>query len=439
MAPAGEDTAGMAETRSNVEESRSLAPFLVIWIGQAFSIVGSMVAHFGLIWWVTDLTGSATVLASATLFGSIPTIVLGPIAGAYIDRWDRRITMIVADGIVALASLGLAYFFWAGAMQIWLLIAVVFIRAMAQSFHDPAMTASTTLMVPEKHLTRVAGLNQTMFGALQIFGPLLGALALAKLSLASIMLIDVATALLAIVPLLFAHVPQPKREELETGEGAAKPSILLDVREGLRFVRQRQGLFAVLMVAALLNFTVTPFNTLLPLLIRDHFGGGATELGWLESAVGVGMLVGGITLSVWGGFRKRIYNLLTGILVVGACLLLTSVAPPTMLWLAIAAAGVLGFVLPIVNGSLQALMQSTVPPELQGRVFTMTRTLSMIASPVGTAISGPAADWVGVTPVLITGASLELVVSISTLFNRAVLTIEDSLKAAPAATEGGLG
>jgi DHA3 family macrolide efflux protein-like MFS transporter len=156
-----------------------MIPFFTIWAGQAFSLVGSQVVQFALVWWLTQLTGSATVLATASLVALLPEIVLSPIAGAYVDRWNRRIVMIVADGLIALASLWLAYLFWIGATQVWHVYVILAIRAVGGSFHWPAMQASTSLMVPKEQLTRVAGLNQTLKGVLNIACPPLGALLLA--------------------------------------------------------------------------------------------------------------------------------------------------------------------------------------------------------------------------------------------------------------------
>ena len=135
-------------------------PFLTVWAGQAFSLVGSKVAQFALVWWLTEMTGSATVLATATLVALIPEILLSPLAGVYVDRWNRRVVMLVADGLVALAALWLAYQFKIGTVQVWHVYAIMFVRSVAGSFHWPAMQASTSLMVPKEQLSRVAGLNQ---------------------------------------------------------------------------------------------------------------------------------------------------------------------------------------------------------------------------------------------------------------------------------------
>jgi DHA3 family macrolide efflux protein-like MFS transporter len=253
------------------QQTSSLAPFFVIWTGQAFSLIGSSVAQFALVWWLTRLTGSATVLATATMAAMVPGIVLGPIAGAYVDRWNRRMVMIVADGVMALVALWLAYLFWTGTMQVWHVYVIMFVRSLGGSFHWPAMQASTSLMVPKEHLTRVAGLNQMMHGAMNIVSPPLGALLMSLLPLHGIMMIDVSTALVAISPLFFVHVPQPNGGRLPSNQAASggKMSIWTDVVDGLRYVRDWRGMQILLGMAMIINFLLTPGGSLLPLLVTN--------------------------------------------------------------------------------------------------------------------------------------------------------------------------
>ena len=157
--------------------------FFAIWTGQAFSLLGSMLVQFALVWWLTQTTGSATVLAMATLVAVLPGIVIGPFAGALVDRWNRRLIMIVADSLIALVTLWLIYLYATGRMQVWQVYVAMFLRAALGGFHWPAMQSSTSLMVPKEHLARVAGLNQTMMGVMNIISPPLGALLLSVLPL----------------------------------------------------------------------------------------------------------------------------------------------------------------------------------------------------------------------------------------------------------------
>jgi DHA3 family macrolide efflux protein-like MFS transporter len=406
----------------------TLPSFFVIWTGQAFSLIGSSVAQFALVWWLTQLTGSATVLATATMAALVPGIILGPLAGAYVDRWNRRTVMIVADGLVALAALWLAYMFWSGAMQPWHVYVIVLIRAIGGTFHWPAMQASTSLMVPKEHLTRVAGLNQTMNGVINITAPPLGALLLALLPLHGIMLLDVGTALLAISTLLLVHVPQPQRLLAASGAGPGangqKTSIWVDVREGLRYVWHWPGVLAVLVMAVLINFLLAPTGALLPLLVTKYFHGQAPQLAGLESAWGIGVILGGLSLSVWGGFKRRVYTSLLALALMGLGFITIGFTPATAFWLAVVGNLVAGFMNPLVNGPLFAILQTTVAPEMQGRVFTVIGSLSSAMTPLSLAIAGPVADVVGVRPWFVMGGVLCVLMGLGACFVPVIVNLE---------------
>jgi DHA3 family macrolide efflux protein-like MFS transporter len=356
--------------------------FFTIWTGQQLSLVGSSAAQFALVWWLTMTTGSATVLATATTVALIPQILLGPLAGAYVDRWNRRLVMLIADSFIALVSLWLAYLFWSGSMQVWHVYIVMLARSLGGVFHWPAMAASTTLMVPERHLTRIAGINQTMNGLLTIVGPPLGALLLALIPLHGVMLVDVGTALFAVVPLLFIAIPQPVRSQ---ASGPKKASIWVDMREGFRYLWGWSGAMALIGGALIFKVALTPAFSLLPLLVRKHFGGGAAQLSLLESVIGVGILLGGLTLSAWGGFKRKVYTMLMGLIGVGIGILVLGLTPGHLFFIALGSMFFVGLMIPLTDGPLMAIFQSTVAPEMQGRVFALLGSLTSISAPLGLA------------------------------------------------------
>lgn len=412
--------------------SRWKVPFFSIWAGQSLSLVGSQIAQFALVWWLTELTGSATVLATASLVAMFPMIVFGPFAGALVDRWNRRLVMIAADGAVALASLWLAAMFWSGAVEVWHVYLIMFIRSLGGSFHWPAMQASTTLMVPGQHLTRVAGLNQTLNGALNIVGPPLGALAMALLPLSGVMMIDVATALLAIVPLLFIPIPQPQRTSSEAA-GASRLPLWSDVRQAVRYLAGWPGMLALIGAAMVIKVALTPAFSLLPLLIKQHFAGDAALLSLMEAVFGVGVVAGGLLLSVWGGFRRRIKTLLVGLLVLGGGLLAVGLTPAWAVGLALAAILVVGLSIPLIDGSLYAIMQANVEPAMQGRVFMLMASLISLTSPVGLAIAGPISDLVGLQVWYLVAGALCGAIGLASFFWPMLLNIEENGHATPAA------
>ncbi|MFC2095676.1 MFS transporter [Candidatus Bipolaricaulota bacterium] len=369
------------------------APFFTIWTGQQLSIIGSRAAQFALVWWLTLETGSATVLATASLVALAPQILLGPFVGALIDRWNRRVVMIVADSFIALAGLWLAFMFWSGTMEVWHIYVIMLARSLGGCFHWPAMSASTALMVPKKHYTRISGLNQTIQGVLSLLGAPLGALLISLMPLHGVMLFDVATAAFAVIPLLFVFVPQPKQEHVDSIKAS---SFLANARDGLRFILHWPGMLILLAGASIVKIALMPAFSLISLLVKDHFGGGATEYSMFSVAIGVGTILGGLALSAWGGFRKRVYTILLGVVGVGVACLLLGLTPANMFWLALASVFLIGLTISMIDGPIAAIMQATVPPEMQGRVFGLVMSLSSVATPIGLAIAGPVGDAMGI-------------------------------------------
>ena len=397
--------------------------FLAMWGGQAFSLVGSSLVGFALIWWLTDTTGSATILALAAIANMLPTVLLGPVAGALVDRWSRRWVLIVSDGLIATLTGMLALLFWLGEVRVWHVLAILFARSLGDAFQNPAVRASTSLMVPADQLTRVAGMNAALQGAIRFVSPSMGALLLAALHIQGTLAIDVITAMLAIAPLLVVSIPQPKRE-VRPGR---KPSVTREMAEGLRYVWGARGLFLLFGTATAAMFFLASPLSLVPLLVTRHFGGGALELGWMQSAYGLGYILGGTALSLWGGLRRRIATSLLGTVGISAALIVLGSAPPDAFWLGVGAWFAFGLALPVATGPLHAIYQSAVPPEMQGRFFTLNRSVINVASPLGLAIGGPLADAVGVRALFIVGGAATLVVALVRAITPAIRALDGEM------------
>ena len=411
-----------------------MRPFFAIWTGQAFSLFGSALVQFALVWWLAENTGSATVLAAATMMALLPQVLAGPFAGALVDRWSRRLVLIGADGASAVVVAVLGVLFALNGVHLWHVYTAIFVRAVAGAFHWPAMQATTSLMVSDDHLSRVAGLNQALQGLAAIVAPPLGALLLGSSSLQAVLAIDVATAAMAIVPLLAVVVPQPAPSD--TG-GAAQSTVLDDVRQGFRFLLGWRGMMLVVGIAMAVNLLLHPALSLQPLLVADHFGGGALELAWFQSAFGLGYVGGGIALSAWGGFKRRAVTGLLALALSGCGFALVGLTPATAFGLAVGAIFLAGFMIVIVNGSVFAMLQAIVPSEVQGRVFTVVASGSGIMAPLGLAIAGPVADALGVRVWFAAAGGVMLAIGIGGLFVPSIINIENrppvsaSLRAQP--------
>lgn len=408
----------MSEPTAKQPQTKWQTRFFTIWIGQAFSMLGSHLAGFAFVWYLTQETGSATVLAVGSLMSMLPSVIVSPFAGALVDRWNRKAVMIVFDSITALFTLLLAILFFVDSVQIWHIYLVMFIRSTCGQFQWAAMTASTSLMVPKKQLSRVAGANQTLQGIMNIIAPAVGAFLINLMPTQGILLIDIGTAALAVIPLLFFTIPQPVRA---AGDGAStgaplKTSVWQDLVEGWKYTSSWPALMGVILIAMLVNFLINPAFSLLPLMVTEHFGKGAYELGLVDSVFGIGMIAGGLVLSAWGGFKNRALTFLSALTLSGVGVLVVGLAPSNLFLLAVVGIALFGFLNPIVNGPLFAVIQENVEPEIQGRVFSFLLAGASLASPLGLAIAGPVSDATSTQFWFIVGGSLTIVLGIISLF-----------------------
>jgi DHA3 family macrolide efflux protein-like MFS transporter len=412
---------------TSTNQPERMTPFLVLWTGQALSILGSMAVQFALIWWLTQETGSAAVLAMAALLGLLPTVALGPVIGVLVDRWDRKRIMLAADGMVALASLVLAFLYYSGGATIEIVFLILFLRGLGGAFHAPAMLASTSLMVPVEHLARIQGLNQMLQGGINIVSAPLGAFLLGLLPMTGVMLVDVGTALFAIVPLVFIRVPRPSRAAGAALEAAS--SIWSEMIAGARYLLERRGHMSLVVMAALINMCLVPAFSLLPLLVSGELGGDALQLGWITSAFGIGTIVGGIALGIWGGTRRRILTVLPALIGVGISVVALGLAPAYAS--AIAAMLLVGLIVPFANGPIQAILQATIAADYQGRTFTLMGSLAGLTMPLGLLLAAPIAEMVGVRAWYLAGGLTCIAMGIAGFFLPSLMRIEEPPAGAP--------
>jgi MFS transporter, DHA3 family, macrolide efflux protein len=393
--------------------------FFTIWTGQALSLIGSALTQFVLLWWITKTTQSANALAIAGVMALLPQAILGPLGGTLADRWPRRVIMIVADAITAACMIVLVLLFANGSIQLWHVYTLMFIRSSMQAFQSPAAAASTAMLVPKDWLPRVAGMNQSLQGVMTIAAAPLGALALAFLPLQGALMIDVVTAVLGIVPLFFLAIPQPKRDRDQP------TSVWMDFREGVRFVWSRPGLVMLYGLLGLVVLVVMPTFSLTPLLVTQHFKGGVNQIALMEGFAGAGIIAGGVLITVWAGFKRRIVTVLISFVVSCGTVALTALAPGDGLWLAVVWWTISGLTFSTGNAPMMAILQMVVPPEMQGRALSLMSTVMGVAGPIGLAIAGPIGEAVGVRGVFIGGGALAAVVCALGLLSKRLRQIED--------------
>jgi DHA3 family macrolide efflux protein-like MFS transporter len=343
-----------------------------------------------LIWYLTIQTGSATVLAIASVAAIVPQIILTPIAGVYADRWRRRRVMIAADALIAASTFCLIILFALGYAEIWHIFVVMFARACFAAFHWPASQATTAMLVPEEHLTRVAGMNQSMMGFANILAPPLAAILIAILPIEQVLAFDILTASFAIIPLLFIRFPEPAPR---TGP---RQRILLDLKDAFAYFRGWRGALTMMSMFMAVNMLITPAFNLMPILVVNTFHGGVIDYATLEVVAGIGMIAGGIALSIWGGTKRKIVTVMSCTFLAGVGITMLALVPNDGFLIVLGLVLFIGLMMPMLNGSLNSLLQTCIPKGMQGRVFALMASMSVGAAPIGMAFAGPIADSIGI-------------------------------------------
>jgi len=368
------------ELQANQTTFRS---YLFFWSGQLVSLLGSSIVQFVLIWWITLETGSALFLALASFLGLVPMVILGPLTGVFADRVNRKGLIFTADLLQALATLVLIVMFWFGMSSIWLVLTLLTARGVFQAFHLPTTQAIVPSMVPADKLSRMNGLSYLFTGAVSLVGPVLGAVLLSFWVISQVLWIDVATFLVAVVPLLIVRIPSVRSKQV-----VRDSSFKTDLKEGFGFIRATRGFLPLLMLSTLLNFLLTPVITLMPYFVKfDHLGG-VEDLALVVAAFQGGILAGGLLMTVIRGFKRKMVAAAAAIYVVFLGYAVVALTPAGMFWFMAIGCVLMTLCIPVANVSTQTIFQTVVPLKMQGRVNAVVSALASAATPAGMILSG---------------------------------------------------
>jgi len=366
-----------------VKPASGLRTFSTIWFGQFVSTIGSGLTGFAVGVWIYQTTGSVTDFALSNVFYLVPFIALGPVAGALVDRWDRRWVMIIADAGQALGTLAIALLYWTGHLQVWHIYITIATSSILGAFQRPAYSASVTLLVPKEQLGRAGGMGQLKDAVSGLVTPTLAGFLVVAFGLTGVILIDFATFLFAVTTLLLVRIPSP-----EPSSEIKQRNLRQDIAFGVKHIVARPGLFGLLVIYAFLNLFTNAAGVLTAPMVLSFAP--ASVLGIVSSVGGAGLLTGGLLMSLWGGPKRLIHGALGMIFLTGLGFIITGLRPSAVF---IATGTFLRmFAFAVMAASAGALWQRKVAPDLQGRVFATRFMISASIEPLAHASIGPLVD-----------------------------------------------
>ncbi|MGK7947546.1 MAG: MFS transporter [Xenococcaceae cyanobacterium] len=366
--------------------------FFLVWIGQVISLFGSKLTEFALGFWILEQTyketGTITQFALTVLFIYLPKVIVSPLAGVLIDRWNRRYAMILSDLMSGIVTVTLLLVVWSGQLEIWHIYLAIIVTSIFNAFQLPAYTAAIAQLVPKQNLSQANGMVQASSAIAKIAAPVSAGLLLQVVHLKGILLIDFMTFLVALISLSLVKFPELKRRKRK--QTKIFHQLFSETQSSWHYVAVRLGLRNLLIFIAVSYFTTGMLEVVLwPLLYESN---STEEMGIVLSIGGCGMLLGSIAISLWKGSQDRVKTILCFVAFQGviACLAGMRIS------LAVLAAGIFAYLfsLPIIVSCNQAIWQSKVPPRLQGRIFALQQTTERSLSIAAYLLAGPLVDRV---------------------------------------------
>jgi len=385
--------------------SQSFKNYLFFWSGQLFSMLGSTIVQFVIIWWITIETKDPTIISVAAFFSFLPQFIFGPLAGVFADRWNRKILIGLSDFFQAITTFSLVILFFFDIQDIWMIILINSFRGLFQGFHWPAVNAIIPLMIPKEHLSRMNAINYIFTGLVTTMGPVIAGTFLLILPIDQIFWVDILTFVFAIIPLLLIKIPPlPKKETIRK-----ETSYIREFISGLRAIKVVPSLLTLLFVATILNFLGTPYGIFMMFYVEETHFGTVENTAIVLASIQAGMFVGAIIVVIKKVWKKKIVIIFLGIFVGEIGHLILAFAP-LQNFIVISIGGfIFAFIVPFVNTMFLTILQTVIPPDKQGRVMSNVITIVTLVSPLAMIISGPLAGLIGITTLFVLSSFLNIV------------------------------
>lgn len=370
---------------------------------QTISLFGSSLVQYAIIWHITLSTSSGKMLTISTLCGFLPQILISLFGGVWIDRYDRKKMIMLADGAIAISTLLLAVLFMTGYQNIWLLFAVLCIRSAGTGIQTPSVNSVIPQIVPKEHLMRINGINSTLSSLMMFLSPAISGAILSVAPLEITLLIDVVTAAIGIAVTATVSISFNKQAR------ASEASALAELKAGFVYLKDNRFIKRLLIFQLIILFSISPSAFLTPLMVSRTFGAEVWRLTASEMTYSLGMVLGGLLISAWGGFPKKLNTTLLAGAVYGALMLGLGAAPYFLIYLACNI--MIGVTSPCYSAPITVTIQENTPPQMQGRVFSFMQIATSCALPLGMTVFGPLADAVPVQGILF-GAGIFVLIAV---------------------------
>lgn len=382
---------------------------------QAVSLFGSTLVQHAITWYITLKTQSGMMMTLAIICGFLPNFFLAPFAGVWADRYHRKMLIMLSDSLIAIATLTVAILFLAGYQGLWLLLVASVIRSVGAAVQLPAVGAFLPQLVPGDKLTRVNAINSSIQSLMMLVSPMLSAALLTLATIEAIFFIDVVTAVAAVlILLLFLHVPAHAKALSKQTVGYFE-----DLREGLAYIKNHDYVKTFFLFTAFFFILIAPAAFLTPLQVARSFGGAVWRLSAIEVIFSAGMMVGGILMASWGGFKNKVHTMVFATLVIGVSTLALGLIP--VFWLYLGFMALIGLVIPVFNTPATVLLQQKVEEAFMGRVFGVMGMIASSMMPLGMLVFGPVADLVKIEWLLVGTGLLLCVQGLLMLGNKVLI------------------
>ena len=386
--------------------------YLFFWGGQLISLLGSSIIRFVIIVWIALETLSPIFVSIAFFLGALPMVVIPPILGVFIDRWNRKLTIALADSLQAFITFMMILFFFTGVANYWLIVLLNVLRGICQAIHFPTVNAIIPLMIPKKHLSRMNAINYLFTGIIQVIGPIIGGFLLVFFKIEQILWVDIFTFLIAIIPLVLITIPSIKLNSVKT----EKVSYFKDFKQGLRTLKSVKSFLILIVFISVINLLNMPFTTLMSLFVFINHSGEELDYAFIMAFLQLGIVIGAMVALTKKHWKHKELIILWSVFIGISGYLITTLAPTGNFLLMGIGALIHGALIPIANTMFLTILQTKIPPESQGRVFSIVISIAAAVTPLGMIISGPLAVLIGIRLLFIIFLCLQFVSIMVTWF-----------------------